>query len=798
MRRGYREIIIVFLFAFLSIFIFREYFFGNKIPFSSNLLVSYYEPWASYRFPDYPNGPPSKPIGFDNLRIFYPLRKLTIDQFKNWQFPLWNPYNFSGNTQLATYQSAVFHPLSFLFLILPQIDAWSIVVILIPFFSSLFMFLFLREISLGSKSSFFGAITFAFSGFMIVWWEECFMSSYAALFLPLILFSIEKIFKKKILLGFYILTLGLSFSLLSGWFQMTLYVYVFSLIWIIYRLLSKYKDLYSLLYFFTSYILSILISGIHLIPSVEAYLYSARGTTDAKFIFDTYLVSLKHLITFLAPDFFGNPATHNYFGGGSFYYEKVIFIGIPALFFAIYEFISKSNLLGEKFFKATFLVALSLGFSLPTSWFFLYSLKLPLISVILPSRIFFLSTFSISVLAAFGMERLIKKQIIEKKAYGILLTIFVVLIFMLIYAFYLKINLKLEIHKTVPLKNLILPFAVYFVFTLVLFMYFRLKNFQKLIFFSIIFISISSFSYFANKYLYFSERKFVYPEVPVIEAFKKNDINRFWGVGSGYFERNFATQFSLFSPEGYDSFYIGRYGELLYAGQNNGKFSKQIPRTDATISGIKNLNEIFDNFYRERLLSLLGVRFIIAGNNNTNEKDLKNDLSFKTLWKDNFFTIYENKKAFPRAVIFSDYVVLKNEQQILDRIFDKNMDLSNTIILEEEPSGLIKKGIIKDSKIQLISYKLNKIIFKEEVNQKAIFYLSDNYYPGWKAYIDGKKTKIYRANYSFRAVVVPSGKHNLVFEYKPLSFYLGLLSSIFGLLIFFIVGFKIKTDKPIL
>ena len=41
---------------------------------------------------------------------------------------------------------------------------------------------------------------------------------------------------------------------------------------------------------------------------------------------------------------------------------------------------------------------------------------------------------------------------------------------------------------------------------------------------------------------------------------------------------------------------------------------------------------------------------------------------------------------------------------------------------------------------------------------------------GWKAYIDGMKTKIYRTNHDFRGIVVPKGKHEVEFIYKPESF----------------------------
>ncbi|HSD98503.1 MAG TPA: hypothetical protein VLB73_02265, partial [Patescibacteria group bacterium] len=73
----------ILLFLFVTIFIFRQYIFFHKVPFAGNLLVSFYEPWKSYPRPDYPNGPANKPIGFDSLRIFYPLRSLTIDSFRH-------------------------------------------------------------------------------------------------------------------------------------------------------------------------------------------------------------------------------------------------------------------------------------------------------------------------------------------------------------------------------------------------------------------------------------------------------------------------------------------------------------------------------------------------------------------------------------------------------------------------------------------------------------------------------------------------------------------------------------------
>jgi hypothetical protein len=59
--------------------------------------------------------------------------------------------------------------------------------------------------------------------------------------------------------------------------------------------------------------------------------------------------------------------------------------------------------------------------------------------------------------------------------------------------------------------------------------------------------------------------------------------------------------------------------------------------------------------------------------------------------------------------------------------------------------------------------------------QPAMLFLADLAYPGWKAYVDGKETQIYRADYLFRSVFVPAGEHTVELVYRPRSFRLGLL-----------------------
>jgi len=116
-------------------------------------------------------------------------------------------------------------------------------------------------------------------------------------------------------------------------------------------------------------------------------------------------------------------------------------------------------------------------------------------------------------------------------------------------------------------------------------------------------------------------------------------------------------------------------------------------------------------------------------------------------------------------------------------IFDEKLDLKDKIILEEEiyPKANFSKD--EHAKVEIKVYTPNKIVINTSANENMLLFISDNYYPGWKVSVDGESGKIYRADYSFRAVPVMKGDHEIIFSYYPKYFDLGLKISLISLIL---------------
>jgi len=158
-----------------------------------------------------------------------------------------------------------------------------------------------------------------------------------------------------------------------------------------------------------------------------------------------------------------------------------------------------------------------------------------------------------------------------------------------------------------------------------------------------------------------------------------------------------------------------------------------------------------------------------------------------------------NHAALPRA-FFVNRVESKKPIDILNGI--KNNEINPQDVAFAEIGDVKIDAPDSSASVKFISYTDEKIEIEANASGNNFMVLSDTYYPnGWKAFIDGVETEIYRTDHALRGIVVPQGKHKILFTYDPVSFeiskYLALALSggLFILLIFGIWNERRKNSE---
>jgi hypothetical protein len=736
----------LFAFIFLVLVFFYPFWLEGKLPIPADTIVGMYHPWRDQVWDGFTTGVPFKNFLItDPVRQQIPWRQLVISAFKKGQLPRWNPYSLAGTPLLANFQSASFYFFNFLFAFLSFPSAWSILIMLQPLLAGIFIYLYLQELKLSRLACLWGAIVFAFCGFAVAWleWGTLFQ---AALWLPLILLTIEKIISsKKRLIWSLLFVFSLSQSFLAGHLQIFFYVLGFSFIYLLWRLFSLGIARQRLaILFFLLYLFFIIVTLPQWRPTLALIVLSARGEDQAGWQQPGWFLPWQHLVQFLAPDFFGNPTTLNYWGVWN-YGEMVGFIGIIPLLF-VFGLIRKKLSQEVIFFFVLGLIALS--FALPTPWSkLIFASHLPLLSTSQPTRLLFLVDFCLAVLTAFGLDLFLK----EKKLNRSWLTLPVIFIFIwLLVLLVPKVwpNVDWVSNLSISRRNLILPTAVLGV-ALILIPFVRLKSkvLSWMAIAGLFLLTGFDLLRFGWKFTPFTPSNWLFPSTKVIEFLQADkEIFRIMSVDDRIMPPNFASAYELQEIGGYDPLYLQHYGELIAA----------MERNRPNINSPFGFNRIITpKNYSSPLVNLLNVKYVLS------LTDLQAD-NLELVFQEGETHIYQNQTVLPRAFLVYDYRLVNNKQEAVNFLF--SLDLSKTVILEKDP-GLALTNLATAGSVKINNYQPQEIELEVKTDEPGILVLTDSFYPGWRAFIDGQPTKILAADYHFRAIMVPTGKSKVVFEY---------------------------------
>ena len=158
--------------------------------------------------------------------------------------------------------------------------------------------------------------------------------------------------------------------------------------------------------------------------------------------------------------------------------------------------------------------------------------------------------------------------------------------------------------------------------------------------------------------------------------------------------------------------------------------------------------------------------------------------SLTPVYEKDDWTVYELGSSVPKAVLASRYSITQTKEAFGKRYFDPSFDPENEVILENPPA--VDPSGEGEGLVRIDSYAPQTISITTSALSPKLLVLSDTYYPGWTAAVDGRLTPIYRANYTMRAISVPSGNHTVTFTYEPASVRIGFMISIASLLVLII------------
>ena len=772
------SLIAIFFFFITCIFFYKTVLHGF-IPFPGDLLISEYNPWKAYSYLGYnPGSFPSKAQYFDILRQIYPWRTLVIFQIIHGQLPLWNPYNFSGAPLLANFQSAVFYPLTFFYFIFKQKIGWTILLFLQPFLAGIFTYIFAKEIKISKYGSVIASVSYAFCSFMMVWFEYNTLGQ-VILWLPLLLFLTEKLLTKK---NWWIITLFL-FAFASAGFaghpQIFFYEISFVFVYEIFRIFTlNTSKLQQIVFFVFLYVIGFGLLAIQYVPGFELILNAARSNHDYATIMNKILIQPWQTIMLFIPDFFGNPATRNYWPQDT-YVGKVLSIGIVPLVFSFFSISNRKNIYVKFFLLFSILIFIFVSANPVTA--VLYSLPVSFFSSSAPTLSVFLFCFCLSILSGFGFDRVTTAKT-HKFFYWLAIPVLVFAV--ALSSIFLEPHLHLFlgiIHAKLAFKNMLLSGGLFVSTSLLSYMLWKKKSWLPILFTLILLLQLVDAWRFFTKFNPFVPQQLVFPTAKVITFLQKqNSLNRFWSFGAASIEANFATQEYIYSPNGYDPLYPKWYGEFIQSSTTGNvitTFTDQT-RSDAVIapSDAKNFAQ---NPFRQKVLNLLGVSYIIDTLSNASTQETFPPTIYQKIYQDSAFSIYKNNTAMPRIFLTSSYEIYNSPKEFSQKFFNSSFPLS-TILLEKPIDMQLSRG---EATVRVLSYLPNHIILRTNASGSKLLFLSDTYYPGWKAFVDNKETPILKADYAFRAIIIPSGVHQVIFTFDSPSFKIGSVVSVLSLLL---------------
>ncbi len=717
---------------------------------------------------------------------FIPPRFLWVKQAFSLSLPVWNPHNYSGIPLLATLQPGVLYPPHVLYLIAPFPAAFDCLIMAHYLFSGLTTYLLLRHFDASREAGFAGAATFMLSGYLL---SVVSLPTHllAVSWLPLVMLSFLKYLGTARIHHVVSCGLFLCMEFLAGAPEI---VIVTVLVLILTALCVSSPGKIPLFRRLTALgllgVIFVLLSAVQLVPFLELKSLSIRQGGLSVREAALWSFGFRDFIQFFVDDAFGAFRNLDRYWQNQAWL-KTVYMGIIPFVLSLFYFLSRDKRRPLLLAFMLLSCALALGGNIPL---FRYLHQVPPFDAVrYPVKFISLFVLVLSVTAGLGLDRL--KAGIETGDRTTTIAVrvlfffgfFLALIWGFVSIFHGQAYRILDVWGFKPISyNAIednlhnLRRFLFFSFLCCSLLLITLRTGRTRLLYGLICLVVMD-QFLANFGYYQTTPWRAYASPP---AFAE-DLSRGTPPDRYYLTAEADKEFYGFpyNRAAVAPAYAAVFGLYTIGGSEVMKVAHQ----DAYCDLIKSSSSIEG---AGRLFAAAGVRYVISLRKTGDARfRLIRSISAETVRvanrKDRFqLYLYEYKGYQGRIFLAGRGRFLPSDGEIAKALGNKEGDLQKELILYGRKPGVVEYGPVK-GRAWLVSYGPNRIEARYDADRDSLLYLSDTYYPGWRAYVDGKETPIYRANLAFRALDVPKGRHDVVFAYTPRCLYLGLLFTLAGI-----------------
>jgi len=682
---------------------------------------------------------------------FEPMQYFARDVLRQGRLPLWNPYIMCGQPYIGNPQTAVFYPFSLLapFLTAPKFISWY--VLLHMYLCGAFMYLYLQRHTRSSRAALVGGLVYVGSSCLVSRLQFPTMVGSAPYF-PLLLALIDRYIAKPSLGCWLGIGVSIGLLVLAGHPQMAYLTLLTCSLYALWQCISPSSPSEHGIFSAKSWqsgnlprmmrarvnmpiifqlclavVVGICVAAVQLIPIVEMTISSTRERMTP-FGANRFYLDLSHLGTLLFPHLFGHPATADYHGGGNAW-EPAIFIGwlpLVAIGLALYKLTSDVRHTRFWLWAAIITLWLSTGIAGGLFWIAFYLIP-GLANFHDPARFLVISTVAACFLTAQGVDRLLFNQTLNRK-------------------------LSRNGLSTIAILLTAIPLIGY-------------------------------------GWEWNPTRSNDIPDAYTSTAMVPPTVRSYLPAHDSYWKRFISDSYSDYGPE-------SNLRSVVNSGMSNTQMMEHIetaagyepvPITaSAEFDGLTRLAFLRDEPTLSVLVRLMGVSDVYLTNHHflysadvDTEQQLKGDI--RVLHPSYIDADGTELRAW--TVPYARHVEgkLRIQSALCDPGFDPDM-VAIVSGLRKDMEPLVVPEFVDSANLsrpktltKIVDRNSNSVLITANAGStNAILIYSSACFPGWHAYLDGKRMDILCVDGAFIGLQIGPGSHTVQLVYEPQSLYLGI------------------------